>query len=256
MGKGYVLINRQIEDNWIWTDKPFSKGQAWVDLILMANYKDTTVCIKGHVFEIKRGQLLRSLDFLGERWGWSRKKIRTFLCQLEGHAMGHAKGTPAGTLITIENYTFWQTLGHESGHAEGTPKGPTRVHVQLKDNKYLNKKKNYKGPRPPSFQEIIEFIKSHNYEMNPEEFFDYYEEVGWIKKNGQPIKDWRASARAWERRVQKWKTEKDGAAKRQMPDGSKIAKEIEDQKKNSEQMPDYMRKQIRDRRKRNGGGAK
>ena len=254
MGKGYVLINRQIEDNWIWTDKPFSRGQAWIDLILMANYKDTTVCIKGHVFEIKRGQLLRSLDFLSERWGWSKKKIRIFLCQLEGHAMGHAKGTPQGTLITIENYTFWQTLGHESGHAEGTPKGPTRVHVQKKDKEYLNKNIN-RGPRP-SFQEIIEFVEANNYEMNPEDFFDYYEEVGWIKKNGQPIKDWKASARAWERRVQKWKAEKDGAGKRQMPDGSEISKEIEKQRNNREQMPDYMRKQIEDRRKRNGGGSK
>ena len=254
MGKGYVLINRQIEDNWIWTEKPFSRGQAWVDLILMANYKDTTAVIKGHVFEIKRGQLLRSLEFLSERWGWSRKKIRTFLCQLEGHAMGHAEGTPKGTLITIENYTFWQTLGHESGHAEGTPKGPTRVHVQLKDKEYLNKTIN-RGPRP-SFQEIIEFVEANNYEMNPEDFFDYYEEVGWIKKNGQPIKDWKASARAWERRVQKWKADEDKAARRNVPDGSEISKEIEKQRNNREQMPDYMRKQIEDRRKRNGGGSK
>lgn len=254
MGKGYVLINRQIEDNWIWTEKPFSRGQAWIDLILMANYKDTTVCIKGHVFEIKRGQLLRSLDFLSERWGWSRKKIRTFLCQLEGHAMGHAKGTPQGTLITIENYTFWQTLGHESGHAEGTPKGPTRVHVQLKDKEYL--KENNKGRPRPSLQEIIEFIETNNYEMDAQAFFDYYEEVDWIKKNGQPIKDWRATARSWERRVQKWKADEEKAARRNVPDGSKISKEIEEQKKRGEQMPDYMRKQIEDRRRRNGGGSK
>jgi hypothetical protein len=37
VGKGFVSIHREIMDHWIWQDKPVSKGQAWVDLILLAN---------------------------------------------------------------------------------------------------------------------------------------------------------------------------------------------------------------------------
>lgn len=41
-------------DNWVWQDKPFSHGQAWVDMILMANHKDTDVLFDGKVISLKQ----------------------------------------------------------------------------------------------------------------------------------------------------------------------------------------------------------
>ena len=41
--------------------------------------------------------------------------------------------------------------------------------------------------------------------MDPEAFFDYYSEINWIKKNGQPIVDWKASVRTWARREKEFK---------------------------------------------------
>jgi hypothetical protein len=41
--------------------------------------------------------------------------------------------------------------------------------------------------------------------MDPAAFFDYYEETGWLKKNGQPIKDWKASVRTWNRREREFR---------------------------------------------------
>lgn len=37
---GWIKIHRDILYHEIWSDKPFSKGQAWIDLILMANHSD------------------------------------------------------------------------------------------------------------------------------------------------------------------------------------------------------------------------
>ena len=36
----FFLVNRSILNHWVWDDKPFSKGQAWIDLIALANHTD------------------------------------------------------------------------------------------------------------------------------------------------------------------------------------------------------------------------
>lgn len=59
--------------------------------------------------------------------------------------------------------------------------------------------------RTPSFEEVKDYVQQMNYEMDPEAFFDYYEETGWMKKNGQLIKDWKASVRTWARREREFK---------------------------------------------------
>lgn len=241
MNKGFIIINRRIEDHWIWTDKPYSKGQAWIDLILMANYADSSMLIKGQIVEIKRGQVLRTIGFLSERWGWSAKKVRSFIDQLRGQQMVTPQGTPQGTLITIENYTFWQTLGQESGQQEGQQKGQAREHKRIKNNKYKQKNNN-KGCRRPSFEEVADYVRQMNYDMDPEVFYDYYSEVEWTKKNGQPIKDWKATVRSWERRSKKWQAEADKVSGPRVPDYKPVHYE-------GVAMPDEMRKQIEARRR-------
>lgn len=242
MGKGYILINRRIEDHWLWTDKPFSRGQAWIDLLLMANYQDKTVTIKGKIIEVKRGQLLRSIDYLARRWGWSYKKVRSFVKVLEGQAQVTAEGTAEGTLITIENYALWQTLGQESGQAKGQAKGQAREHIQININKdkEIN---NYKGCRCPSLTEVKNYVEEQGYKMDVNAFYDYYEETGWTKKNGQAIKDWRATVRSWERRSREWAEKESEKHKPQR-------NPYKPQNYKSEPMPEYMRDKWK------GGGRK
>lgn len=199
--KGYILVNRCIEDHWLWTEKPFTRGQAWIDLILMANFADGQMLTKGKVVKIKRGQVFRTIGFLADRWGWNKKKVRVFLDLLEGHEMVTAKGSAQGTLITIENYETWQTLGHERGHTLGHTLGHTRGQERIQNNS-LNAES---VPRTPTFEEVKEYVTQMGYEMDPAAFFDYYEETGWLKKNGQPIRDWKASVRTWNRREREFK---------------------------------------------------
>lgn len=141
---GYIKIYRSLFDpneNWLWTDKPFSRGQAWIDLLQMANIKDSRVLIKGKVVDVKRGQLLRSLETIANKWGWSIKKVRTFLTLLESENMVIAEGTPQGTLITIEKYAIYNTLGQESDTAEDIAEGKQRA-SRGQGNKKNNKNKN------------------------------------------------------------------------------------------------------------------
>ena len=106
--KGYVSIHREIMDHWIWQDKPVSKGQAWVDLILLANYKAEKFSYKDKVVEGKRGSVYRSITYLADRWGWGRDKATRFLHQLEADGMIKLEATTHQTTISIVNYEDYQ----------------------------------------------------------------------------------------------------------------------------------------------------
>ena len=105
---GWIKLDRKIMEHWIWASKPFSEGQAWVDLILLANHKDEKFRHRGKIVAGKRGTVYRSMLFLAERWGWSRKKVKNFLSRLEEEEMIHVEATTQDTSITLIQYAFFQ----------------------------------------------------------------------------------------------------------------------------------------------------
>lgn len=109
MGKGYIKLYRQIQDCWIWfDDDKFTKGQAWVDLLMLANHKDKKASFKDEIIHIKRGQYVTSIKKLSERWGWSFNTTKKFLNLLESDNMLIRRSDNKKTLITIVNYEIYQ----------------------------------------------------------------------------------------------------------------------------------------------------
>ena len=106
--QGWVKIHRDLLDNELWSDKPFTKGQAWVDLLLLANHKDKNVLIGSHTEMVERGSFITSELKLMERWGWGRKKVKLFLNFLESQKMIERNANNKRTVITIVNYGFYQ----------------------------------------------------------------------------------------------------------------------------------------------------
>lgn len=118
-GNGWVCVHRSLLDHYLWEDKPFSKGQAWIDLVLLANHEDKKMLFDGQVITIKRGQHLTSIRKLAERWGWGRHKISIFLKLLENDKMANIKRDTHCTLITLVNYSVYQDLENEKGTRTG-----------------------------------------------------------------------------------------------------------------------------------------
>lgn len=109
--KGFIIIDRAILDHWIWTSEPFSKGQAWIDLLLLANHRPKKMLLDGGLETIPRGSRVTSIQRLGERWKWSRSKVNRFLEKLQKDEMiSYKKRTGKFTAITIENYSKWQDV--------------------------------------------------------------------------------------------------------------------------------------------------
>lgn len=113
----WFAVDRDIQNHWLWKDKPFARGQAWLDLLLMARYADGKDFYNGHVVQRKKGTVYTSISFLAKRWGWSPNKVRRFISELEADQMCTKNGTADGTALTIENWTIYQ----DARRADGTP---------------------------------------------------------------------------------------------------------------------------------------
>lgn len=110
MKQGWVPVKRQIQDHWLWKDTPFSQGQAWIDLIMLANYEDKKMPYKGKIITCERGTVNLSISYLANRWGWSRDKTRRFLKLLESDGMVTVNATTHRTTVTIENYSIYNDV--------------------------------------------------------------------------------------------------------------------------------------------------
>ena len=51
----------------------------------------------------------------------------------------------------------------------------------------------------PTIEQVSEYCRERNNGVNPETFIDFYESKGW-KVGSQPMKDWKACVRTWEKR--------------------------------------------------------
>lgn len=121
----WFAVDRGIQDHWLWKDKPFARGQAWIDLLLMARYADGKDYYNGHMVERQKGTVYCSDAFLAERWGWSRGKVRRFINELETDRMCSRNGTADGTALTIENWGVYQDARSADGTTDGTAHGTT-----------------------------------------------------------------------------------------------------------------------------------
>lgn len=140
--KGFIKLDRQLMEHALWQEKPFDRARAWVDLLMMANYKDHDVIRKGKLEHRKRGEVNTSIGYLAQRWGWSENKVRRYLRLLSGSGMCHTNGSADGSTIRIENYTKfqdgWRADGRPNERTDGRPNGrPDGRH----DNKGKEKEK-------------------------------------------------------------------------------------------------------------------
>ncbi len=106
--KGWISLYRSIQDHWLWQEKPFSKAQAWLDLLLSANHQDKKIVFDSNLVEVKRGEFITSIRKLCERWGWSNSKVKKFLETLQLDGMITYKSDTKKTTINIVNYNVYQ----------------------------------------------------------------------------------------------------------------------------------------------------
>jgi uncharacterized phage protein (TIGR02220 family) len=131
-------------DHWIYQDA--ERLKAWIDLLLLANYKDDKVMIRSKLVEVKRGQRVASVRDLMKRWGWGNNKVVKFLEQLENEKMiTLKKDAKNATVIEIENYETYQGIqlidetANETAMRQQRDSNETHIKKEKKEKKLINK---------------------------------------------------------------------------------------------------------------------
>ena len=214
---GWFSINRDFLNSDTWLSEKFTHGQAWIDLIGLARHKDGHTLVKGHKVNLKRGQLCYSMKSLAVRWGWSRGKVSRYLNGLEMEHQIEQHKSHVTTVISIINYSLYQSNGTTDGATNGQ-RIEQQTDINNKGNKENNDNKGSEDKPPasslsdkkqkrftaPTVDEVRAYVLERGCAVNAETFVDFYSAKGWmIGKN--KVKDWRACVRTWERREPKTK---------------------------------------------------
>lgn len=209
---GWIKISRDIRENWVWDEPRYLKW--WLDILMMASYKNKKVLVGNELIELERGSFITSQSQLAKRWNADRRTVKKYLDLLQDAQMIvhflHSKKT----IVKVLNYSIYQDTGESIWTTSGTDEctdnctgGCTDECAQHKKGK---KEKNNilaqgAGARviPPTLEDVKSYCKENNLVVNPEEFFRAYD-PDWMKGN-EPIRDWQGLLRGWNRKAVKEK---------------------------------------------------
>ena len=152
MNRGYIKVWRKVWNHKLFQEKrKFSRFEAWVDMIMLANGKDKEIIFDGKSLLIKRGQFLTSQRQLAARWGWSKTKTADFLKISSKHDHSiEIISDRKKSIITILNYDKYNPLPNKGKTTEIEEKKTTER--PLKDHRLVPTNK---GKRKKSSQKIL-----------------------------------------------------------------------------------------------------
>jgi hypothetical protein len=211
---GWIKLHRKIKSNIVWDNPDYLR--SWIDILLSAQHKPTSIIIKSQVVSVDVGEVAWSDYFMQNRWGWSRNKVRLFIKTLIKFGMISVnKNTSKGhltTILTICNYKEYQQNDNVNGTAEGTAEGigegtaegigeGTAEGTQGKNGKNVKNVKNKdKAFAAPSVDQVKEIIIKRNYKhVDADNFVNFYKSKNWMVGKNKMI-DFAAAMAGWEAR--------------------------------------------------------
>lgn len=221
MDEGWIKIHRKVLSHPMYYAEPFTRMQAWFDLLLLASRLPNVLYIRGNRVEIKPGTVAKSKEYLCGRWRWSRGKVNRYLDMLENEGMIVQQKSRVITCISIPKFEYYQldgttesttgsttnkTTSRKSNGTTGrTPDSTTDGELYkniIENNNNSARARTREGVVefvPPSVEEVEAYSVAHGCPLDAARFVDYYGAKGWMAGKS-PMKDWRAAVRMWSRR--------------------------------------------------------
>lgn len=192
---GYIALFRSLMTNWIYPNhRKFTEFEAWVDMLLMANFEDKKVYFEKELILIQRGSFLTSLQKLSARWMWSVGAVRHFIGVLEKDQMVKKKSTTKCTQIFICNYDSYQ----KNEQTKSTPKadGKQTESIQEDTDNKVKKEKNGNKFAPPTLEEVKSYFAENGFtEESAKRAYLYYDTGSWRDSQGKKVKNWKQKMR-------------------------------------------------------------
>ena len=78
--EGWIKLERSITESLLWQEgQKYDYLRAWIDILLMVNYKPHPFALGDRVIIIEKNYVLTSKTKLAKRWMWSRPTVAKFL---------------------------------------------------------------------------------------------------------------------------------------------------------------------------------
>lgn len=183
---GFISVYRSILHNPFWIAEKFTRGQAWIDLLLLAKYKDGFFYKRDVRVSYKRGDVTEGIVNLSKRWKWSRTKTENFLKTLEKEQQINVCKSHVITIISLINYNKYQQKKQQKDNKKATRKQQESTHN--KDNKD-NKDNNI-----PAFKDFLDYALTKKPNIDVAALKNKYSSWvynDWKDGNGKEIKSWK-----------------------------------------------------------------
>lgn len=129
MATGYIKLYRSSLNDPLYQKEPFTKWQAWCDLILLAYFAPSEFFVRGIRVRAKRGCVYKGTLELAGRWKWSRGKVERFLSYLVSDKRISIQKNNVISCISITNYEKYQQNETTNESANESTNGSTNEHL-------------------------------------------------------------------------------------------------------------------------------
>jgi hypothetical protein len=109
--KGWISLYRSMQSHPFWKeDRVFSKAEAWIDILMMANHSNNKFLLGSEFVETPRGSFITSELKLISKWKWSKTKVRNYLKLLQSDNMIVKSSDTKKTTLTVVRYCDYQDI--------------------------------------------------------------------------------------------------------------------------------------------------
>lgn len=198
--EGYIKLYRKLLENPI-VCKDGDYLAVWIYILLNATHKEMPSIFKGNKIILKPGQLLTGRKAIGAKLKISESKVHRILKCYESEHMIEQHTSNQNRLVTVLNWELYQGSEQQNEQQMNNQRTTSeqRVNTNKNDKNDKNEKKNNNIFIPPTLEEVTQYCKERNNNVDPQKWYDFYSAKGWmIGKN--KMKDWKAAVRTWERK--------------------------------------------------------
>lgn len=129
----WIKVNRNLLNQPFWNEKPFSKGQAWIDILLNVHWTNSYDRVGNRKRKARPGQRWITYQALADRWGWSKSAVNRFLRELVETERVTLSGTAFGTLLTLKNWALYQHGETRDETVSETVPGKPTLYIKNKE---------------------------------------------------------------------------------------------------------------------------
>lgn len=193
---GHIKLDRKILD-WEWY-RDINTKTLFLHCLLKANWKDG----RFQGVDIPRGSFATSYQSLADETGLSVKNVRTAINHLKTTGEVAVNRHPKFSVITVKNYYSYQADGTVSGSQVAENRQTTGSQPATIEEGKKGRREEYKREcvlHPPTLEDIRGYCQEKGLSVDADNFFDHYSSLGWLTSGGNPVKDWKAKIRKWDR---------------------------------------------------------